>query len=1545
MLKYVRLFILLGIAGALALTAFPIRLRPAEGLVREFLERKTGLPCTISTVTYRFPVTLTINDIRAGNALACRSISVVFNPLSMLLPRLMRGYLLTRVIVLEPRVTVGHDLRRAIGLLTDGPSGGKIRTVVSWVDAAVVNGSTVVRLPAGYARMDGRITGKTDIDVRAHTVSAGFSVEPVAGGSSFKATVNIKGPVLGGVLSVAGRADARGNAQAALRIQELGTRTWMLRNAAGTIVRQAGIIRAGVRSPGVQFNLAAGGDQLSVRTRMKLSALSNSARGDCAVEINVSTASVNGTMRLTQVRTPYFFCEDADLSVRGTPSGVVTGRGSLLPAGYTVAARYDPAAGLSVDLTDHSGNRGKIFGTITPLRLTMDIPAWGLAGNPFSAVRYPGLTGTIAVRGDMVPERTAVHVDARDVTLPGMRPQSFAVDSRFIRKNWFFSVGSMRRDATVRGAFLASGIRTINGAFSGYEISNIVPWLTPKISAAGTLNGTIQYSSRGYGATDLFVQNAAVNSFPLGSVIADLRWDPTQCAVRTFALRRSSGTIIMSGTVPLQHNGAQTSLSASVFHYPLAHVQIDGKLTISGLLDRQQHAFNGVINGTQLSANGHTFTSLEIPLRIGRSRVEINNASLDSMLSGHAVFNRILGNISGGMVLNGVPLDLFSPAAAGRAYGTVDIDGTRTQPRLNLRARIKDGRYRSLPFTASGTIQLLQGTVLTDGFSIVSGKGSCTMSGKVWPRRFLKVDMRTLRLNAVRAVLSAGGAGTSVPGAVSGTLRLTDKDMTVDEAVIKEGDSECRLAPGSTLSLDKRTFTVMAEVRNAHVAGADIFGKLQAVGAWSAARPSSVAITLTAHNLWINQLMVPRMSVPLSVSAGKILLKPVRGQVFQVAGSIDTHQSSRVRFNDLTFSAGARKAVLTGVVGKGTVDLRLTGSSVSASLLSSLAGLPMVIDGETDIDCTARGDVSRPEVEGSVAIGPGLVNDLPFDAFATRFYIRQDVLTIQKAQLAKQGQYTITTNGFMPLAVSAAGKKRTRGMLMNLTANLEQGDLGLLPNIFSDIRTAGGAVSAQLRLAGTPAKPIIDGYVKVTNAFVDEKRYFGRLKDISADIAMKDNIVTVNSLRARGGNGAMRVKGTVAMDGLVPVRYDLSCFTEGERGVPLVVPELPIPTPLIKNDEWRLFSNLSHGEPTFMVSLNGPAEQPLLSGWVVLEKTRFTYPSIIKKRGEASESSFLSRLKLNLELRSGKNTWYDNQLASVQIRGTLRLDGPYRTPLVAGAIDAERGAISYFGAEFDLTHASLELVNRKVFVEGEATANVYAATDTGSDTITMVVEKSELSTIKPRFVSQLDPALTSEQALAKATGIAPGMFKDVDRAFIMRRQLIRLVDSTLATPLARSILRRSGIADSFKVQHIKQQPITPDEPSNPTVAELLYGTKYSMGKNLTNQLQLGYSVVFDELNNKLSLRHAVEMSYRLQPNTFLKGSYELDTHNPLRQYDKRITLEQQWRFNLFGSHARERSGRVPSLLPGRTTAITAPRENTSRVPSLLPASTTHISVP
>ena len=227
------------------------------------------------------------------------------------------------------------------------------------------------------------------------------------------------------------------------------------------------------------------------------------------------------------------------------------------------------------------------------------------------------------------------------------------------------------------------------------------------------------------------------------------------------------------------------------------------------------------------------------------------------------------------------------------------------------------------------------------------------------------------------------------------------------------------------------------------------------------------------------------------------------------------------------------------------------------------------------------------------------------------------------------------------------------------------------------------------------------------------------------------------------------------------------------------------------------------------------------------------------------------------------------------------------------------------GINFDIVSAKREVTdNNQVFLSGEAETVVYSKMDSEPDTIRMVISKSELDALNVRFYSKDDPTMDSQKALAKATKTEQGTEDETSNLigfsdFALRRQALRLIDTSIATPLARTVLRKPGLVDNFKVTYVpfsEQQSQTSNE--NASFASLLAGTKYSVEKNLTNQLLLGYSITFDQIAQALDLRHAVEMRYKLLSNLYLSGSYEFESERSLHQPDRRLMLQHQFRFGL-----------------------------------------------
>jgi hypothetical protein len=209
----------------------------------------------------------------------------------------------------------------------------------------------------------------------------------------------------------------------------------------------------------------------------------------------------------------------------------------------------------------------------------------------------------------------------------------------------------------------------------------------------------------------------------------------------------------------------------------------------------------------------------------------------------------------------------------------------------------------------------------------------------------------------------------------------------------------------------------------------------------------------------------------------------------------------------------------------------------------------------------------------------------------------------------------------------------------------------------------------------------------------------------------------------------------------------------------------------------------------------------------------------------------------------------------------------------------------------------------------------------------MEVDRSLIGEIQPRFRSKNNPGLPSNRALQLALGIPltqsleenlpitvqnrqANNKEDVDR--FLRLGLVQLIDSSLASPLARALARQTGLVDTIRVSYedrdprdINAAPIVTD----PTQAgggasqnawwRQLRGTKVKLGRELSNRLFADYSVKVDEFQEQLDFRHEIELAYRVHRNFFIRATSELDSERTLgRAPDRRALLENRWRFGL-----------------------------------------------
>jgi translocation and assembly module TamB len=822
---------------------------------------------------------------------------------------------------------------------------------------------------------------------------------------------------------------------------------------------------------------------------------------------------------------------------------------------------------------------------------------------------------------------------------------------------------------------------------------------------------------------------------------------------------------------------------------------------------------------------------------------------------------------------------------------------------------------------------------------VESGKDSVILNGRVYPSLELKGNIYGVSMDSIKQYfavpfklagritggfeltgdykdplfnLNFSGQNLVISGhpvsEVSGQVSVQDRVLRISNVLAKFSDSEFRVLKDGVVDLKSSTFNLQSNMRNVHIGPVDIFGNLSLSGSWSVDQSSNPVfnVAVNTDDIFLNQYHLEKTGMNIKYKDRVIAFLPTTGQELQLSGYVDLNPSPNVRFQKLLIKyAGESSLLLDGQIGKQNWDFTVSGKAVSASVVSEILDLPVGLEGSTDMTLVGSGDLEKPRFEGSLNIADGSVSEIPFDNFNLQFSVRQDVLTVIRARIIRKGQYSEVANGFSPFYLTQSAKKRVEKNPIDLTLGIEEGTLNLLAGFSKDIKSASGVIHAQMHATGTLASPITNGYLRVTDGELDSNKFFSKLSKLNVDCVWKNSVLSINDFSGRMGNGTMRLNGSVVFDGLEPDSYNLVWQTVGKNGINISVPQLPIPSAIIRSE--GIFSNLSQGEPRFQLKLTGKADNPRLSGWVELENTNFTYPSVLKKSGEENAlDSFWPKVSWDVELRTGKNTWYENQLIRANAKGSIKLSGKGASPTADGKIESANGEVDYFGTQMTIKRAVFEVVRDKCYIEGEAEGQGFGTTSTSSnmelDTITMYIDKADISAIKPRFVSKNSPGLSSAKAFQRLTGTDPDVYSLSDRDLILRQGVLRVVDSTLAAPLANLISRRAGLRVGTELQQF-QEPTKPAIPGSPTIPELLQGTRVTVRKNITPEMSLQYGMLFDQvqqnnINNtdRLNLIHSFEVQYQFENNFLLKGQWGLENSSSLYAPDRRIMFEKVWRF-------------------------------------------------
>jgi hypothetical protein len=1119
--------------------------------------------------------------------------------------------------------------------------------------------------------------------------------------------------------------------------------------------------------------------------------------------------------------------------------------------------------------------------------------------------------------------------------------------------------------------------------FSNIDISHLARILKyGKNSFSGISEGQISYRRGESLDFNIKAENGIFyyeNAFKEFSSAGSLNSEKIEIKSLSIIDKKGAKTADISAFLHWADKNQKSSFSFILNDFKIKGVKMSALVNFSGKLE-SGGAVSGGIKNALIKINNVSFPSLAADLKISNKSFEMEDIESSNGLDGYFKYILSSGDLDGGIQLKNTNIaGIYPELSAGALNAEIDIKGRAANPSFRTSFSLKKAGFRQIPFTADGSFLYSDGELSLNKFSMSASGAKIAAKGKYSRNNFIEFSFENAGIglveklfktvmpfqNAVFAgngIILSGDAGIRVELLLSGSnfeiknfradkmssnIKISNNMVSIDDSSIKSADSELKIQ-NAWIDLKKGTFSAELSLINAVLGPANLFGTISLSGRASKSKTATAySGDFVLSDFWINKGKINKLSGSYSFENGDFIIKTANPRNL---GNAPSAISAVLRFGDtvdiksFTFASGASYLSGSGYFGKNDFSLNLDSSNLDLEVAGNFADLPIGIAGSANLHFNGGGAFKNPSISASLTAINGSVMDIPFDSANIRLAVENNEAKIIEGKLSKKGEIDLSIVGEFPLWLDNSLRSEMENRNINIRYDFANSKLSVFKYLTdSFIRPSAGQMSFSGNINGTLKNLKNNGNLIISDGTLDFKSYLGRMKNIDIEIAVEDSAVKIKKWTATAKNGSFFLaEGGLKMNFFDIEEMDIRLFTQSKgAGIPLEIPDLPIPNNILSDIIWK---DISKGEPSFDIYIKGSASAPKISGQIILENARFNFPP---PEGSGNISFIPQGTEFNIDFLSSKSTVYENASLTVLANGKVNISGVYPELKAQGIVNTQKGEIRFLGKVFDILNGQIEILEDNIYVQCEAETAVYSADTNNSDLVKLIVSRSPIDNLNFAFSSRENPSMNSESVIAKVLGLdfegkTDPKTEEQDNTnkekgvlltdFEVRQQAIRLINSNLVVPIARTFLRRTGIADNLKVSYSalakidansansaspdgSGESVAPSDPVNAagsgeqnSLVNFLYGTKYSIEKNITNQLVMGYSLFFDQLNNQLALKHGFEMTYRLTNNLSIMGSYELEPDDPSQQADRKIMIQNTIRFGGAPADRQNKSG-------------------------------------
>jgi hypothetical protein len=1140
--------------------------------------------------------------------------------------------------------------------------------------------------------------------------------------------------------------------------------------------------------------------------------------------------------------------------------------------------------------------------------------------------------GIFNISGAMDEISGQINFALRNFAMPGID----ATDIRgSITKNndmYVFNFCKSDNAVTLNNVIKNGEITSTDFKFANVDVSKIQYICGySKYAVSGLASGRVKYEKDSMIEFDIKAFDGMVydNKFKKFEAKGDINLN--RISIERFVLKNYSDEIMadITGLLGFTEINPVSSLYVNLKDINVSGIKVSGDAIFQGGLS-DNNEIKGVIKSTGVSISGVSLGNILADVIISTKKLEIFNLKSDNGIEASAIADFKENKISGSVYFRNTNIEGIYTGVSGFLSSIVKFSGRLNNPDVKVWIFVERGKYLSQSFSFSSEMEYKNNSIKVSRAVLSANKMKVSLKKNYLNGDVLSLSIKNLTENIINTFV---GCKTPIKGSFSGSGILTVKEgkqclkmfleaksayidtiklndlkcdveisggnIAVSNVSSKFLDSEIRVNKGF-FNIENRKYGLDLLLINAHAGPIDLFGNIKLSGKMTKRKGGSIySGTIDLQNFWLNRykLSFSRFDYIVKDKTLKFLQKTDGINLYNSSGLIvlgDVISVKEFNISKDKTSLGLRMDFLSD-----SVNLEIKSSNIDWCFISNVLNLPDVLKGNADINVSLSGNVSRPEGKMLITSINGSAMEIPYDNFAVEVDFSDNYARVKEASVFKQNEISISVRGNFPLWFDKTLSEKMRKKPINVVYEIEDQKLSVLRYLSKDyISPRSGKMLLKGSFEGTYEKIKNNGKLLITEGSFRTKNY---IKDMFVEISFIEDLIKIDKFNFKSGTGNLNIYGQLELDNFNIRGFDIRLVTD-DKGFFLRVPQLPI---LKVMGSKSFLQDYSAGELSFDVRVQGTPAKPKVSGSILLENTRFTFPG---ENNDKSLDFFIpENTEFDLKLITAKNTRFENSFIYALINGFLYLRGPYNNLRMDGIIETSTGRIYYLGLGFNILNAKVEIIDaidgNHVYVTAEGETTILSKTGNESETIKLIVDRSEISNISQNsviFSSKDNPNMNSHKVLEKVTKTKQDAKVDMAEVenvldFDMKKRVLHLADQMFAVPFTKLILRKTGFIDDFRISYV-QSPEGVYSMKDRMFVNLFSGTRYSVEKNLTNQILLGYSITFGEFDRKFDFCHEIEGIYKLTSNLFLIGSYELESVERFRRPDRRLMLQYQIHF-------------------------------------------------